>query len=150
MAGNSSFRFDAFDLVHPPQVVAAFIARLTAGLHPITYVKGAEKRSQPRYILSIPVDVQPLDTMFDLHGDVFQVQTRDISTTGIGLIHSQAADTKFLALRLAHPDGEQLQTVVEVLWSRPRGRLFDIGGSYLTKSNSAGSSDCCQDTHGVA
>lgn len=149
MAGNSS-RFDVFNLVHSPHVIAAFVARLTAGLHPIMYVKGAEKRSQPRYILSIPVDVQPLDRMFNLHGDAFQVQTRDISTTGIGLIHSQAADTQFLTLRLAHPDGEQLDTVVKVLWSRQRGRRFDIGVSFITKSNSAGSSGCPQDTHGVA
>lgn len=124
--------FDGQSLLHPPKVIKSFVQKITAGMHP-----RPERRVELRYPIAIVVDVQPLDEKFDPTGPVFQAVTRDISNSGIGITHNRLLESHFLAIQLWSPEGEKLQTLVEVLRSQPAGSIFDIGGRFVTSSDAS-------------
>ncbi len=129
MAENSPFAFvDRASFVHPPKAITAFVDQLTAGRNP-----RRERHSEPRFTIAVVVEVQPVDDDFKPAGEAFQAVTRDISPSGIGITHNQSVESKFLALRLTNPEGEQLQTAVEVLRCQQVGSMYDIGGKFVTE-----------------
>ena len=57
----------------------------------------------------------PLDDQFQPNGEPFTVLTRDISSHGIGLVHSRPLDMKYVTLDLTGPNGHFLHVTIEVL-----------------------------------
>ena len=119
---------DPASLLHPPKAVIGFVERLTSGV----FTPGKERRKEPRYSVATIVEVQPLDEAFQPEGDAFRVVTRDISASGIGILDSRPVHSKYLAVQLTSPEGEQMQTVMEVLRCQPLGNIYDIGGQFVT------------------
>jgi hypothetical protein len=74
-----------------------------------------ERRRAKRYPLKVVAMATPLDEEFRPTGEAFPVLTRDISSQGIGLVHSRPLDMKYVDLDLIGPDGRQLRITVEVL-----------------------------------
>ena len=83
-----------------------------------------ERRLARRYPLKVVALATPLDDNFQPSGEPFPVLTRDISNSGIGLVHSRRLDMKYINLDLTGPNGHELHMIVEVL----RCNRFLCGG----------------------
>ena len=74
-----------------------------------------ERRLAERY----PLNVVALATLLDSDrrpvGEPFPVLTRDMSASGIGLVHSRPIDVRYVNLELTGPNGHELHLTVEVL-----------------------------------
>ena len=57
----------------------------------------------------------------------------NISTGGICLLNDRAVHAAFLALELSAPGGDLIQVLVQVLRSRPRGGVYEIGGEFIAR-----------------
>lgn len=98
---------------------------------------GPERRAQPRYAISLPVDVQPLNADHHPCGPARRVVTRDISEQGIGLLSDRPIETQYLRIEIPTPSGEPVEALVEVLRCRRHAFLYDIGGRFVTDSDTS-------------
>ncbi len=112
----------------PPSMVS-FVRRQVRDLR-LYGVK--ERRSESRELLVVPVVVQPVDAEFGAIGGRFTVLSRDLSPSGIGLVHTCPIDHRLLALEMEVAD-ELVFLVVEVVWCRPLGPFEYIGTRLVAK-----------------
>ena len=125
---------DDGDKLHsPPTELLRFVHRVAEE----TLRDHVEERQFPRYKLTVEVWVQPVNSDFEPLGDPFTAVSRDISTSGIGLMHTRAIRDKYLWLRLATQGGGTMNVVVEVLRCRPIGMFYDIGAKFVAKLDEA-------------
>ncbi len=129
-------RVDFSGLLRPPQVVAAFVERLIKDVNWVEreneFDPKREKRLHKRYLVPLRVDVQPIDEHFRPQGETYPVIAYDISVQGICIRDTRSVETKFLALNLVSPTGDEMQMLMEVLRCRHTGRLYDIGGKFIS------------------
>lgn len=133
MAADSPFQnLDRERLIHPPDAIAAFIRHL--GLR---NYHGEEKRSKPRRQVAVPIIVQPLDESMQLCGKAFRALTRDISTEGIGFLHTRSIETRMAAVEIENPqmpDQPKMQILVEIRRCNPLpSALYEIGGRFVMR-----------------
>ncbi len=74
-----------------------------------------ERRLATRYPLNVVAMATPLNDQFQPTDAPFPVLTRDISTSGIGLVHSRPLDMKYINLDLTGPNRHDLHLTVKVL-----------------------------------
>ena len=115
-------------LRHPPEVVVSFVNRLMDDHHPHDK---PERRARPREPIAIPVSAQPLDANFRPTGDVFAAVTKDISTGGIGVIHSEQIVARYLQIEIATQDGEEMSLLAQVKHCTPYGPHYHIGARFV-------------------
>lgn len=125
----SSTTTQRFRPLQPPAELLSFVERQIRTAH--SYA-GAERRMKQRYLIAVPVTVQPLDRRLKPVGDPFPAVTRDISPTGIGVVHVEPLKPQLLALGMEIAD-EQVNLVVEVLWCRGIGPFFYSGGDFIKR-----------------
>jgi hypothetical protein len=133
MTIDSPFRnVDRERLIHPPEAIAAFIRHL--GLR---NYRGEEKRSKPRRQVTAPLIVQPLNEKSQPLGEPFRALTRDISTEGIGFLHTRKVDAPLAALEIENPqapDQSKMQILVEVRRCNAiHATLFEIGCRFVMR-----------------
>ena len=87
---------------------------------------GAERREDQRHPLSVTLRVQPLDDDLQPLGKEFRVITRDVSTGGVGFVHTSPIEQRFLRLVMADESHDEL--IVEV---RHCTRVGELGLLYL-------------------
>jgi len=119
-------------IICPLGEIAAFVKRMTSDAH---FYMGTEKRTEARYAISIAVNAFPINHSYEQTGQEFVAVTRDISTRGLALLHTQAVTTKWLAIEAISPQNERIRTVIEVLRCRAIGPLFEIAGKFVTDLN---------------
>jgi hypothetical protein len=124
---------DADRLHSPPAELLRFVHRIADE----TLRNHVEERQFPRFKLTVEVWVQPVDANFEPLGEPFTAVSRDISTGGIGLMHTRAIRDKYLWLRLVTHGGGTMNVVVEVLRCRPIGVFYDIGAKFVAKLDEA-------------
>lgn len=78
--------------------------------------------------------VTPCDEQNRECGPVFTAVTRDISPTGISLIHPRALDAARLRVELLSRCGVVIQLIVEVRHRRPIGVMYETGGEFVSKT----------------
>ena len=115
-------------LRHPPEAVVSFVRRVIDGHCPRVEF---ERRAQPREPITIPVLVQPLDAQFQPAGDVFGAVTKDISTGGIGVLHSEPITARYLQITLAAQDGEEMSLLAQVKHCTTVGQHYHIGARFV-------------------
>jgi hypothetical protein len=128
--------FDGLDrnrLVHPPDTIASFVRLIVARRH----YKGEEKRIRARHSLALPIIVQPMETDLRAAGSAFRALTRDLSTEGIGFVHTTPIKSPFVAVEIEMPgdaDHPKMQVLVEILRCQTiHERLFHIGGKFVLR-----------------
>ena len=89
-----------------------------------------ERRSEPRHFLAEPVVVQPVNSDLRRVADPTAAVTRDISTSGIGLIFEEQFEHELAAIELC-TDGETVFLLVEVVWHRPMEPFLYLGSRIL-------------------
>ncbi len=113
----------------PPAELVSFVERQVRNAR--TYA-GVERRSDKRYMMAIPVLVQPVDEQSNAVGVPFAAVTRDISPRGIGLAHTEPIVHGLLALRMTLA-GEEVNLVAEVQWCRALGPFYYVGAKFVSK-----------------
>ncbi len=122
------------DLPHPPPAeLIQFVDRLAKDIASHSH----EQRRFPRYKLICEVWTQPVDNQFEPLGDAFKAISRDISSSGIGLMHTRAIRDKYLWLRLTTPGASRMNVIVEVVRCRPLGLFYEIGAKFVAKLDEA-------------
>lgn len=117
-------------LTHRPEDVVAFVNRLVTE-H--TEYEGPERRATRRKPLSVPVEVQGLDDDFGVMGQPFSAMTTDISGGGIGFIHSEPLDFKYIGLTLRVRSGDEIQLIASIRHCTHIDEFYEIGGRFLVK-----------------
>jgi hypothetical protein len=92
---------------------------------------GRERRQDRRYSLITNVTVTPVDKALRPLGPSFVALSSGMSVSGIRLLYTQPAPSKFLRLEF---EGQQVAFLLTVLRSRPIGDCFEIAGR-LTKTD---------------
>ena len=59
--------------------------------------------------------------------------SRDISTGGMSLIHTEEVQDKLLVVELPITPGQKTQVVLEVLRCRSIGQFYEVGGRFVSK-----------------
>ena len=99
----------------------------------LAMASGADRRQESRFTGSLAVEVQPLTDTLEPIGALQQGIARDISPSGIAIMHNDPVHSKFLGLRLLPPgQDDAVQLVLEVSRCRQVGDFFDIAGTFLT------------------
>jgi hypothetical protein len=83
----------------------------------------------------MPVLVQPVDERYHPIGEPFSMVTRDVSPSGVGLVHSEPIRHKFLALQMLL-NGERVNFVIKVVWNMGLGPFYGAGGEFVAKLES--------------
>jgi hypothetical protein len=113
----------------PPAELVSFVEQQIRSARPYT---GLERRSDKRRLMAMPVLVQPVDEQSNAVGVPFAAMTRDISASGIGLIHTEPIERGRLALRLSFADKE-VDLVATVVWCRSLGPFYYAGANFVSK-----------------
>ncbi len=92
-----------------------------------------DARRHRREPVDLPVRVMPLDDNLVPCGEAYEGTAHDISTGGLGMVHHQAIETRYLALEFAAPSGDKIQVVLEVVHTRPVGDCFASGGRFVRR-----------------
>lgn len=116
----------------PPAELVSFVERQ---IRDAQLYDGVERRSERRHLMAVPVLVQPVDAQLNATGAPFGAVTRDISMTGLGLVHGEPIDPQLLALRMCLAE-EEVKLVVEVLWCRAFGPYYYVGSKAISKLES--------------
>ena len=96
--------------------------------------RGPERRKGKRHSLILQVTAQPLDESLRPMGKPFVCISRNISTSGISLIHSERLTAPFLLLELNdQTEGRHVKAAMEVVRCEPKGRFFEIAGNFVYK-----------------
>ncbi|HEX4000477.1 MAG TPA: PilZ domain-containing protein [Pirellulales bacterium] len=94
---------------------------------------GVERRAEPRFAISIPVEVTPYDVDPLRAHPKFVAVTRDISASGVTFLHTTSIEETYWLLKFAHPRARGVRLVLEVLYRRPIGPLWEIAGRFVTE-----------------
>jgi hypothetical protein len=125
----AEIQFDRSRLADPPSALAAFAADFGhKGHHRLV-----ERRAFVRHVLVAPVAVVPIDEDYEPVGEAFMAVTRDVSSGGVSLIHTRAAETKLIVVELPATSDETIQVAVRVLRCRPVGLFYEIAGQFVVR-----------------
>ncbi len=130
-------QFEADQPSEPPPELIAFaerLARQQLGLESGETAE-AEERQHTRHKLTTKVWVQPIDAAYDPAGDPFYAVTRDISSTGLGMVHTRAVHSPFLRVRFPNRDPGQTDLVLKVVRCGALGLFYDISGEFVGRIN---------------
>jgi len=115
-------------LPEPPLEVQEFAYRLATRV-----VGNVEKRAARRHALVATVPAVELDVNLQPVGEPFMTTCRNLSTGGVGLLHTRRVSEDFLAVDLAAPNGVVPQLLLYIRRRRPLGPYLDLGCEFVTK-----------------
>ena len=120
--------FDRQGLSRPPDLIVEFLVRLLRE-EPVHH----ERRQATRHALAVPVIALPMDSTFRPVDAAFLAVTRNISVTGLSLVHTRAVAAQLMVVELAGSASETMQFVMRVLRCRPLRNLYEIAGPFLLR-----------------
>ena len=97
-----------------------------------TLYKGDQRRREERHPMMLPVLAVSVDESNQPIGDPFEVITRDVAATSIGLIHAEHMPHDRIAIHMTLANTE-VDLVVELKWREPLGPFYGSGGAYLER-----------------
>jgi hypothetical protein len=117
----------------PKESLEAIVTSVLENLIPQDF-EGEDQRHENRKPLFVPISAIVLDKYFRPADEEFTVLTRNLSTQGICLLHTEPIDAKFLALELPERIGNRnLQVVMEIVHTRKVEKVYLIGGKFIMK-----------------
>jgi len=82
--------------------------------------------------MMLPVLVVPVDDENQPIGETFEVITRDVSSSSVGLIHARQILNDRLAIHMSLANTD-VDLVIELIWKRPMGPFYGSAGTYIEK-----------------
>lgn len=129
-AKHARIQFDPTHVNRAPDAIADYVKRQIQRSKPSVV---REMRAQKRFDLGEPMLLMPLDENFEPIGETVEVVARNISTGGVGVLHTRSITAKFAAVQLSMPNGSELKMIAEVLRSTPTGMFYDVGMRFVAK-----------------
>jgi hypothetical protein len=120
---------DRSPVANPPRELVEFAERHVLNLK---LYAGAERRSEMRHLLVVPVLAVPVDDDCEPIGSPFHIVTRELSSKGAGLVHFERIQYKKLALQLCLPNSK-VNLVARVVWRKPLGPLYGTGLEFIAR-----------------
>jgi hypothetical protein len=99
----------------------------------------SERRESTRYTAVLEVVVVPLDAERKSTGKPFLALTRDVSTTGMCLLHTRPAPAPLLFIEITRPPESPLKVVLQVRRNRRIGQFFEIAGDFVAADTNSAS-----------
>ena len=96
------------------------------------FFKGDERRREGRYPMMLPVRAVQVDADNKPLGECFDLITRDMSSTGISLIHTDPIQGDRLAIHFFIAETE-VNLVIDIVWSRELGPFYGAAGRFVVK-----------------
>ena len=93
---------------------------------------GTELRRSKRYTAVLEVIVVPLNEHFRPSGLPFLAVTRDVSTSGLCLLHMRPAPSAKLFIQIERPNESALDVVLNVRRNRRVGQFYEIAGDFIS------------------
>lgn len=125
-AGNGSSQPDADADLQKIRALTRHVADQQASVR-------SDHRTDRRWNLAIPVMAIPLDDSHQPVGEPASMITRDISTGGISLLHTQPIPTQFLLVKLDAPILQSTELIVRILRTRTIGVYTEIAGEFVAR-----------------
>jgi c-di-GMP-binding flagellar brake protein YcgR len=92
------------------------------------------QREAKRVAITRNVPVIPVDSSVKPTGEPFVAVTRNLSTGGLAIMHTETVKDNFIVVELSSKEGSRLQVLVEVLRCTRRGVSFhEISGRIIRK-----------------
>ena len=110
-----------------PELVVTFVRRVIEE-HRIP--QRTDRRNHPRKAISVPVIVEPLDEAFSPAAECFSAVTKNISTGGIGILHTEFVNSHYLRIGLSTA-GETMQLLAQVKNCVKSGEMYHIGARFV-------------------
>ncbi len=124
-------RIEPSTLSHLPQELVDFARRQIVNV--ILY-KGDERRRENRHPMLLPVRAVEIDNDDRPVGDAFDLVTRDISSTSVGLVSTERITADRLAIEIVLA-GTAVIMAIEMQWSGELGPFYGAAGIYIRKLN---------------
>jgi hypothetical protein len=121
-------QFDRTSLVLPPKAVIDFLMKLD-----LAEPCAAERRESERQAAVLQVAVVPVDFELKQSGESFLAISKDISATGMSLIHTRAIMSGSVVVELLNRDESTLQLLAYVARCQPVHRFYEIGLRFVTR-----------------
>lgn len=93
---------------------------------------GAERRTESRHLLVMPVIVQGVDEHLAPLGDPQAMVIRDFTRKGAGLVFERLFEHRRIVMRLSYPE-EGTILAAEVQWTKPLGPFYHLGCEIIAK-----------------
>ena len=91
-----------------------------------------DNRKSPRRRIRVSVPAIPVDDTGRSVGPPFVAATRNLSASGICLIHTQPVTAKYLLVELPGTSFDQQHVAVEVIRCCPVDDVYEIAGPFVT------------------
>jgi len=92
-----------------------------------------DNREENRTAMVTPVTALMLDENQQPYGKPIPMMARDISTSGMGLVCDNPVGCEQVLVIIRKPHGPALQLITEIVWQRPQGKAWIIGGKFLQR-----------------
>ncbi len=128
---------DTDDLPEIPRSVQSFIRRMAEneaiGTQNTAVLPGHEARRDDRVTCYTTVTAVPVDRKWRPKCEPFSLALRDLSESGLRLLHSRATKAEYLALswNATQLSTKQIRVVAKVMRVQPCGLFYDVGGQYV-------------------
>jgi len=93
---------------------------------------GIELRRHRRRSLTMKIPLTQLDHELLPVGEDFEVLSRDLSESGIALLHTEPLRGKYAAL-IVLPDFEYVQLIIRIVRCEQKGSLYEMGAKFLQR-----------------
>jgi len=121
-------QFDRESLVLPPKAVIDFLLKLDqAGDFT------SERRESERRAAVMEVAVVPVDFELKQSGESFLAISKNISATGMSLIHTRSITSGSVVVELLNRDESTLQLLAYVVRCQAVHRFYEIGLRFVTR-----------------
>jgi hypothetical protein len=121
-------QFDRNTLVLPPKAVVDFLLKLDR-----TAERTHERRDSVRRVAVLEVAVIPVDFELKQCGESFLAISKDISSSGMSLIHTRAVASGSVVVELMNRDENTLQLLAYVVRCQAIHRFYEIGLRFVTR-----------------
>jgi hypothetical protein len=128
-AGEPSSALDHDDRAVPAAEIDALLKKAE-----IFSRRLAHRRQALRNLVSITVPVIPVDENERQVDEPFIALSRDVSSTGICVVHPRACYARYVVVELRAPGAESIRLLVEVVRRNRIGRLHEIAGKFLRRA----------------
>ena len=114
--------------------ISEFMKQVEA-IYLLEYAKtiGVERRNSKRMPITMPVCVTELDEHFQPTDYQHHAVTRDISTTGVGLVTTNPIGRKVVELTFQPYQGQSFSTIAETIYCNEHGYYFQVGFQFVAE-----------------
>ena len=95
---------------------------------------GYERRASRRQQVSLPCQLEPIDAFGLPKGKVIEAYTTDISSSGVGVLHTHRLQPQSMKITLGNSSGALMRLLGEVVNCTPINGYYKIGLKLVGKA----------------